>query len=163
MLLKAILIIITLGTSTVAMGQPYRPYDYDQPRVHEETSIVRGRFARRIVLARDVTVGASRQSSFIRIDPRTNVTRIRLELTGGRAFVDSVFVTYTGGYQETFAVGQMISRRTPRLVIDLPAAGTVSGIAINSSPMRAARGGGFRVHRAATVDVIGVRQGRWRR
>jgi hypothetical protein len=160
MLLKAILTTAVLGTSTVAMAQTYQPYDADHPRAYDQTTVVRARFARRMVLARDLTLAADRQSSFIRIDPRANVTRIRLELTRGRAYVDSVFVTYTGGYQETFAVRKMISPRMPRLVIDLPAAGTVSGVAINSSPMRAARGGGHRVLRPATVNVIGVRRSR---
>jgi len=170
MLLKAILTTVVLGTSTVAMAQPVQPFDYDHPRdydqpreydhprVYDERTVPRARFARRVVLARDVTLTPDRQSSFIRIDPRTNVTRIRLQLTSGRAFIDRVFVTYTGGHQETFSVRRMISPGMPRLVIDLPRAGNVSGVAITSTQMRAARGGGYRYMPRATVNVIGVRR-----
>jgi len=165
MLLKTILTTALLATSATAMAQTYQqptPYQQPNPYAHDEVygrSEVQPRWmARRLMLARDVSLG-ERQSSFIRIDPRTRVSRIRLELTSGRTYVDSVFVTYTGGFQETVTVGQWISPRTPRLVIDLPAGRHVSGVAINSStPTRAARGGGYRYMRPATVNVIGVRR-----
>ncbi|HEY5927006.1 MAG TPA: hypothetical protein VIV11_35205 [Kofleriaceae bacterium] len=164
MLIKAILTTLLLGASSVAMAQPYPPHDYHPNQTYSpdtgewRADSRRGRFWRRqFVLANDLTLVADRQASFIRIDPRARVGRLRLELESGRAFIDSVFVTYADGRQQTVVVRRMISPGMPRLVIDLPERG-ITGVAINSTQMRSARGGGYRYMRAATVDVIGVRR-----
>jgi len=158
MLIKAILTTLVLGMSSAAMAQTYQPtyehndaYNYDQ-------HYGRGWFARRaFVLASNMTLVADRQATFIRIDPRARVSRVRLDLRIGRAYIDSVFVTHADGRQETVPVGQMISPRMPRLMIDLPGR-DITGVAINSSQMRSARGGGYRHMHAATVNVIGLRR-----
>jgi hypothetical protein len=161
MQIKAILTTLVVGASSVAMAQTYEPdYEhrqtYDQPPVTLRVDTRPGFFPRRsFMLANDITLHANRQASFIRVDPRFRLSRIRLQLENGRAFIDSVFVTHADGRQETVPVNQMISPRMPRLVIDLPGR-DITGVAINSS-QRFARGGGVRYMRPATVDVIGVR------
>lgn len=168
-MLKAILTTVLLGSSAVATAQTYEsPYrqdpTYQTPYRQDAYGRVDVRFGHRarraVVLANNVTLAADRQASFIRIDPRLRVSRLRLELANGRAFVESVFVTHADGRQEVVPVNQMISPRTPRLVIDLPG-NDIAAVAINSSQLRAARGGGYRVMRAANVRVIGIRG--WRR
>jgi hypothetical protein len=160
MLIKAILTTVLLGSSAVAMAQTYQqpaPYQHDND-AYGRFEFRHGRFARRqVVLANNVTLMADRQSSFIRIDPRLRLSRLRLQLATGRAYIQSVFVTHADGRQETVAVNQMISPRMPRLVIDLPDAHDITGVAINSSQARSARGGGYRHMRNANVRVIGVR------
>jgi hypothetical protein len=154
MLLKVVLTTVLLGSSAVATAQTYQPNPYykDDTRVE----LRRDRSARRVVLARNVTLMADRQSSFIRIDPRLRVSRLRLELQSGRAYVESVFVTHVDGRTDVVPVNQMISPRMPRLVIDLPGR-DIARVAINSTQIRQARGGGYRTMRPATVRVIGVR------
>ena len=155
MLLKAILTTVLLGTTAVATAQTYES-PYRQDPAYGNVELRFGPRARRqVVLAENVLLAADRQASFIRVDPRLRVSRLRLELTNGRAFVESVFVTHADGRQEVVPVNQMISPRTPRLIIDLPGR-DIAAVAINSSQLRAARGGGYRVMRAANVRVIGV-------
>ena len=160
--IKAILTTLVLGASSVAMAQTYHPEDYEHRQTYDEPNTVTlqvntpGFFGRRaFVLANDMTLRANRQATFIRIDPRMRLSRLRVQLENGRAFIDSVFITFADGRQQTVPVNQMISPRQPRLVVDLPRG--VTGVAINSS-QRFARGGGYRYMRPATVDVIGVRR-----
>lgn len=152
MLLKAILSTLLLGTSSLALAQPYPPSDYSTESREWHRSGMRGQF----VVARGITLTADRQASFIRVDPRTRLSRIRLDLRSGRAYIESVFVTHANGRQETVLVRQMLSPRTPRLVINLPGR-DITGVAINSSQMRSARGGGgYRRMQSATINVIGL-------
>jgi len=153
MLLKALMSTLVL-TSSIATAQPYEPSDHEDSTRDSRAGLARGQFR----LASDVRLIADRQASFIRIDPRARVSRVRLELTNGRAYIDSVFVMHADGRQVTLPVRQMISPRMPRLVIDLRGR-DITGVAINSSQMRSARGGGgYRSMHAATVNVIGLRR-----
>jgi hypothetical protein len=160
MLLKAILTTLILGTSSVAMAQTYQPYQTDYNRTYDTAPAQRGRFMRRqYVLASNVVLAADTQAAFIRIDPRLRLSRVRIDLESGRrAYIESVFVMHADGRQESVPVRQIISRNTPRLVIDLAGRRDVTGIAINSSQMRSARGAGSRYMGAVTVNVVGVRR-----
>jgi hypothetical protein len=158
MLLKAILTTVVLSSSTVAMAQTHQasPYHNDDA-YYRSIELRRGHVSRRqAVLAASVTLAANHQASFIKIDPRFRVSRLRLELQSGRTYVESVFVKHVDGTQDVVRVNKIISPRTPSLVIDMPTHDIV-GVAINSSQMRAARGGGYRRMGAAKVRVIGVR------
>lgn len=154
MLLKGILISALLASSTVATAQTYRHQD---DAYYRDIELRRGKLSRRqAVIAANVRLSANHQASFIRIDPRFRVSRLRLELTSGRTFVESVFVRHANGSQSVVRVNQMISPREPVLVIDMPTH-DIAAVAINSSQMRSARGGGYRRMGAATVRVVGMR------
>jgi len=156
MLLKAILTTALVTSSGVAMAQTANPYHQDDA-YYRGIELRRGRLSRRqAVLAANVTLRADHQASFIRIDPRFRVSRLRLELTSGRTFVESVLVKHADGSQEVVRVNQLISPSSPYLVIDMPTHDIVA-VAINSSQMRSARGGGYRRMSAANVRVIGIR------
>jgi hypothetical protein len=156
MLLKAILTTAILGSSAVAMAQTYEPSPYRHDDTYGRVEVRRGVGRRQPVIATNVRLAADRQASFLRIDPRFRVSRVRLELQSGRSYVESVFVRHADGRQEVVPVRQMISPRTPRLVIDLPGR-DIAAIAINTTQIRQARGGGYRHMRPATVRVVGVR------
>ena len=159
-MVKAILTTLLLGTSSVAVAQTYQPVppDYNAQTTQAWRTSPRGRLARRIVLASNLTLSPRSQASFIRIDPRLRLSRVRIDLERGRrAYVDSVFVLHADGRQEAVPVRRIISRGTPRLVIDL-AGRDITGLAINTSQVRSARGGGYRRMGAVTVNVIGVRR-----
>jgi len=157
MLIKAILTTLLLGSPVVALAQTYEPSPYQHDDAYQRIDVRQGRFGRRqVVLAHNVMLTADRQASFIRIDPRFRVSRLRLDLESGRAFVESVFVTHADGRQEVVPVNQMISPRMPRLVVDLPGR-DIAAVAINSTQMRYARGGGYRRMRTANVRVVGLR------
>jgi hypothetical protein len=160
MMLKAILTTLALSASSVAMAQTYQPYPTDYNRTYDTAPAPRARFARRqFVLASNVVLAADTQAAFIRIDPRLRLSRVKIELESGRrAYIESVFVMHADGRQEALPVRQTISRNTPRLVIDLGRRRDITGIAINSSQMRSARGAGSRYMGAVTVNVVGVRR-----
>ena len=160
MTVKAILTTLLLGTSSVAMAQTNQPYPSDYNRTYDTAPAPRGRFARRqYVLANNVVLAADTQAAFIRIDPRLRLSRVRIDLESGRrAYIESVFVMHADGRQESVPVRQIISRRMPRIVINLSGRRDITGIAINSSQMRSARGAGSRYMGVVTVNVTGVRR-----
>jgi len=124
----------------------------DDVRVRDHRAPIR---RRKIVLANDLVL-SGREPAFISLDgqPR-GITRLALQLESGRAFIDSVLVTYDDGHREAIAVKQLISDNEPTLTIDLSHAGATS-IGIATTQMRNARGGGMRRRSSATVDVIGI-------
>ena len=159
MMLKALLTTLALGTSSVAMAQTYQPQPSEYNGAYDNAPPARARFARRqFVLADNLTLAADSQAAFIRIDPRARLSRVRIELESGRrAYIESIFVMHADGRQESVPVRQMISRNMPRLVVKLSGR-DITGVAINSSQMRSARGAGSRYMGPVTVDVIGVRR-----
>jgi len=158
MLLKVILTTALLSSSAIAVAQTHQPSPYkDDDAYYRGIELRRGHVSRhQAVLAASVTLSANHQASFIKIDPRFRVSRLRLELQRGRTFVESVSLRHADGRQEVVRVNQIISPQTPAVVIDLPTH-DIAAVAINSSQMRAARGGGYRRMGAARVRVVGIR------
>jgi hypothetical protein len=180
MSIKALLVTAILGSSTVALAQPvvrdhrddssydndydrrvdesYRDRDQSYDDRYDDHRGDRSRFRRRpVVLAQNVVLSSGRdqEPAFVQLDNRLRgISRLQLRLEEGRAYVDSVFVLFDDGHRESIAVDQMISPREPMLNIDLPHGG-VTGLYIATS-QRNARGGGWRRHTSATVDIVGI-------
>ena len=175
-MLKAIITAVLLGTSTMAIADtpspdtpypnapyPNAPYP-DRPNgytAHPEQFDWRTNFrGRRVVLAQDVRLdNRIQRPTWVPINARRGVSRLRLQLQTGNAFIDNVTIVFMDGHREVMPVRRLISWRDPSITLDLTHGG-VSGIFIDSSPMpgRYARGGGYRRNQFAVIDVIGLRR-----
>jgi len=109
------------------------------------------RFNRPIVLANDVNLMRQRNRDHrplrIDIDARMRLTKLRLDREEGRAYIDSAVITFSDGHQQTVELHQMLSARSPSLLITLDHLGATS-IDIYGMTERG----------RATFDVIGLRR-----
>jgi hypothetical protein len=177
---KAVITTLLLGTSTVAMAdtpysQPYRDgyggdrYDdrtryngngvYDERYSPYDDGLDRRDFNRRRILLADNVILGSRaaRAAYVPIDARADISRVRLRLQAGVAFVGNVTLVYADGHRETMRIGRVLSDREQAITFDLAHSG-VRGILIDSTPMRHARGTSSRRFTTATIDVIGLRR-----
>ena len=75
------------------------------------------------------------------------VKKLRFDRIEGRAYIDAIVITFSDGHQQTIAVNQMLSYRSPSLTVDLDHRG-MTGIAVYGMTERG----------RATFDVIGLRR-----
>lgn len=106
---------------------------------------------RPITLANDVSLMRQRNRDHrplrIDIDSRIALRKLRLDREQGRAYIDSLVVTFSDGHQQTVELHQMLSARSPSLTIDLDHRGA-TGVDIYGMTERG----------RAMFDVIGLRR-----
>lgn len=158
MSLKTLITVLVLGVSSAAMARPIYIEDTRDHRTTDEVASpdsYRMRWSRRpITLANDAQLTSNLRDHrgerplFIDVDERTGAfSKLRLDLSFGRIFVDSVVVMYPNGATRTYTVKQALSRGTPSIVVDI-ANQPITGMYIYGMSMRG-RG---------TFDVVGLRR-----
>jgi hypothetical protein len=171
--MKALLTMLILGTSSVALAQPatvvpsYPQYDqrdhrYDDRFDRHDDARFDGRFdhndgrrawfRRPVMLASNVSMmrqwNRDQRPMLIDIDQRVGGLRtLEIERNQGRMYVDDVLVHFADGHRQRVDVNQMLSARNPSILINLDH-GAVTALSIDGSTMRG----------RATFDVIGMRR-----
>jgi hypothetical protein len=171
--MKALLALLILGTSSVALAQPatvapsYPQYDqrdhrYDDRFDRHDDARFDGRFdhndGRRAWFRRPVTLASNvsmmrqwkreQRPMLIDIDQRNGGLRsLEIRRDQGRMYVDDVLVHFADGHQQRVNVNQTLSARNPSIRINLDH-GSVTALSIDGSTMRG----------RATFDVIGMRR-----
>jgi len=148
-MLKAVITTLLLGTSTIAAADS----PYDQTLYNDNPNVRR----HRVLLADNVMLGGrSQQATWVPIDARHRIDRVRIKLQAGRTFIDSVTIVYANGYRETMQLRHALTARDPSITIDVRYG--VRGLLIDATQRGYARGGGWRRFSTASVDVIGIRR-----
>jgi hypothetical protein len=140
-------------------GDTYQPrYDSRYERNYDERFDDRASRRHRVMLANNAVLASRQGALWVPIDPRVDISRVRVRLASGRALVRNVTLVYADGHRETMQVDRWLTSDQPTLTVEL-AHGGVRGILIDSQQQRRyARGGGWRRLSTATVDVIGLRR-----
>lgn len=169
-MMKAVITTIFLASSSAALADTPYPYDqrgdygdhYDDRFDDRDYTDQRGtqyRQRRPVLLADNVILNArDSRPTWISINGRFGISKLRLQLQSGRTFVENIIVVYADNHRESIPVHQWLSLRDPAITIDLTHRG-LQGIFIDTAQTnRFARGGGWRRMNYATIDVIGVRR-----
>jgi len=167
-MLKAVITTILLASSSAAMADTPYPYDHDDygqrgdyndQRDYTDQRGTQYRSRRPVLLADNVVLNPrSARPTWVTVDGRFGISRLKIQLQAGRTYVDNIVVVYADNHRETIAVRQWLSMRDPAVTIDLTHRG-LQGIFIESGQQgRFARGGGWRRGQNATIDVIGIRR-----
>lgn len=160
MQLKAIITTLILGTASVAAADPIQHYD-----ARGDFRGDRMRMQRPIMLAQNLQLsGQHQRPSFISLDARNRIDKLRFDVDRGRAYVESITVLFADGHRQSIPIRQMLNRRNPSVTVDLPHAGVTGVYIVGGSPNNGRFNYGYSNERG-TVDVVGissVRRGGWR-
>lgn len=166
---KALITALIIGSSSVALAYPdVRDHRQDDDKVLHDHST--GQYVtvptrddrpmpwrwgnRQITLADNVSITSGfrdhrgQRPLFIDVNGRmANLSKLRLDLSAGRTYIDSIVVMLPNGTSRTYSVKQMLSFRSPSLTIDLDQR-AITGIYIYGASMR------------GSFDVVGMTSGR---
>jgi hypothetical protein len=162
--MKALLTLLILGTSSVALAQPAPPpsYDHRYDQTYERSydrqarwddRFDRGRFRAPIMLAPSVTISGrwNQQLAPTLVEFKNQrvvgLRRMQFDSQGGRMYLDTVVIHFADGRIQTVRPHQTLSQREPSVIIDLDQ-GQISSMYVYATPMRG----------RAAVDVVGVRR-----
>jgi hypothetical protein len=148
--LKAALLSLLIGTSSVAIAAPTLSFDMHRDEqapmpVNQWTSWISLGAPMSLLDGKDV----------IRPAANLNITQVRLQASNGLSYVQKVTVKFHDGSRQTFALNRWLTTRAPMLQLDLAAThrgvdsitvlGTTTGP--NASYEVFAQGAAARVHR----------------
>ena len=133
--LKILITTVILGTSSLALAQPFE-------RDHREHHRIAA-----ITLANNLEIGM-RQPAYLSLNG--SVQRLRFDADEGHAYIHSIVLVYANGSTRTMDVRQRVTSRSMPLTIDID--GRATGVYIYGST----RGRG-------SLDVVGLMAGmrRW--
>ncbi len=100
--------------------------------------------------------GQGHRPTFLPVRAGYTFTRLRFERLGGRTFVQSLHVIFADGHRETVPVQRMLSFREPSFTVELPHGG-ITGLFVNTAPIRGRWDGGWRWPSGATVNILAQR------
>ena len=166
--MKALLTLLILGTSSVALAQPAPPpsYDHRYDQTYErsydrsydrqarwEDRFDRSRFRAPVMLAPEVTIsGRWNQQlapTLVEFNNQrvTGLRRMQLDSQGGRMYLDTLVIHFADGHHQDIRVHQTLSLREPSIIVDLEP-GQIISMYVYATPMRG----------RATFNVVGLRR-----
>lgn len=143
MKIKALVTMLVLGTSSVAMARPAAPPAFapevrDHRDLRDRDTRTPPRFERWSLLA---SSHLSRGRAIVPVNT-TKIDKLKLELVGpGSLFVDKLVVTFRNGRSQTIEVDKWVTQRSFAAIVDLEGANRkVTSIAVHGR----GNGSGFR-------------------